>query len=81
MVSDSHIKRIRRNDFNKELHFGTDVHVGTYGISNHANHEDIPSSIINIGLDCKNNGVNDAFLSVKMSLGFKQKLTILNKIL
>ena len=32
------------------------IHVGTNDILNHANHEDMACSIINIGLDCKNNG-------------------------
>ena len=93
MVGDSHIKRIKRNDFNKELRHGkaffrsfsganakqlrhyiiptliddkldaTVIHVGTNDISNHANHEDKARSIINIGLDCKNNGVNEVFIS------------------
>ena len=34
------------------------IHVSTNNILNHANYEDTASSIINIGLDCKNNGVN-----------------------
>ena len=84
VVGDSHIKRIKRNDFNKELRHGKAffrsfsgtnakqlrhyiiptliddrpgaivIHVGTNDILNHANHEDIARSIINIGLDCKN---------------------------
>ena len=93
MVGDSHIKRIKRNDFNKELrhdkaffrsfsganvkqlrHYiiptlidgkpdATVILVGTNDILNHANHEDIARSIINIELDCKNNGVNELFIS------------------
>ena len=89
MVGDSHIKRIKRNDFNKELLHGKAflrsfsganakqlrhyiiptlindkpdtivIHVGTKDILNHANNEDIARRIINIGLDCKNNGVNE----------------------
>ena len=39
------------------------IHVGTNDILNHANHENIARSIINIGLDCKNNGVNEVFIS------------------
>ena len=39
------------------------IHIGTNGILNHASHEDIAHSIINIGLDCKNNGVNKVFIS------------------
>ena len=39
------------------------IHVGTNDILNHANHEDIARSIINIGLGCKNNGVNEVFIS------------------
>ena len=84
VVGDSHIKRIKRNDFNKELRHGKAffrsfsgtnakqlrhyiiptliddrpgaivIHVGTNDILNHANHEDIARSIINIVLDCKN---------------------------
>ena len=93
MVGDSHIKRIKRNDFNEELrhdkaffrsfsganakqlrHYiiptliddkpdATVIHVDTNDIINHANHEDIACSIINIGLDCKNNGANKVFIS------------------
>ena len=93
VVGDSHMKRVKRNDFNKELCHGkaffrsfsganvrqlchyiiptliddkpdvTVIHVGTNDILNHANHEDIARSIINIGLDCKNNGVNEVFIS------------------
>ena len=37
--------------------------VGTNDILNHANHENIAHSIINIGLDCKNNGVNEVLIS------------------
>ena len=39
------------------------LHVGTNDILNHANHENVAHSIINIGLDCKNNGVNEVFIS------------------
>ena len=39
------------------------IHVGTNDILNHANHENIAHSIINIGLDCKNNGVNEVLIS------------------
>ena len=35
----------------------------TYDILNHANQEDVASSFINTGLDCKNNGVNEVFIS------------------
>ena len=93
VVGDSHIKRIKRNDFNKELRHdkaffrsfsGANakqlryyniptlfddkpnaivIHVSTNDILNHANHEDIALSIINIRLDCKNNGVNEVFIS------------------
>ena len=79
----SHIKRTKRNDFNKELRHGKTffrsfsganaeqvrhyiipiliddkpdpivIQVGTNDILNHANHEDVARSIINIGLDCK----------------------------
>ena len=38
-------------------------HVGTSDILNYANYEDIACSIINIDLDCKNNGVNEVFIS------------------
>ena len=41
----------------------TVIHVGMNDILNHANHEDIARSIINIGLDFKNNGVNEVFIS------------------
>ena len=101
MVGDSHIKRIKQNDFNKELRHNkaflrsfsgaiikqlrhyiiptlindkpdeTVIHVGMNDIINQANHEDIARSIINIGSDCKNNGVNKALISsilVKMNL-------------
>ena len=93
VLGDSHIKNIKQNDFNKELHHGKaffrsfiganatqlchyiiptlvndkpDVivmHVGTNDILSHANHENIAHSIINIGLDCKNNGVNEVLIS------------------
>ena len=39
------------------------IHVGTNDILNHANHENIAHSITNIGLDCKNNGVNEVLIS------------------
>ena len=39
------------------------IHVGTNDILNHANHEDIARTIINIRLDCKNNGVNEVLIS------------------
>ena len=87
------IKRIKLNNFNKELRHGKAffrsfsganakqlrhyiipaliddkpdaivIHVGTNDILNHANHEDIARSIINIGLDCKKNGVNEVLIS------------------
>ena len=93
MVGSSYIKRIKQNDFNKELRHGKAffrsfsganakqlrhyviptliddkleaivIHVGTNDILNHTNHEDITRSIINIGLDCKNNGVNEVLIS------------------
>ena len=93
VVGNSHIKRTKRNDFNKELCHGKAffcsisganskqlchyviltltndkpdaivIHVGKNDILNHANHEDIARSIINIGLDCKTNGVNKVFIS------------------
>ena len=93
MFGDSHIKRIKRNDFNKELRHDKTffrpfsganatqlrhyiiptlvddkldtivIHVGTNDILNHANHENIAHSITNIGLDCKNNGVNEVLIS------------------
>ena len=77
MVGDSHIKRIKRNDFNKELHHGKAffrsfkpdkpdtivIHVGTNDILNHANYEDIVHNILNIRLDCQNNGVNGVLIS------------------
>ena len=93
MVGDSHIKRIKRDNFNKELrhdkaffrsfsganatqlrHYiiptlvvdkldAIVIHVGTNDILNHANHENIAHSITNIGLDCKNNGVNEVLIS------------------
>ena len=49
------------------------IHVGTNDILNHANHEDIARSIINIGLDCKNNGVNEVFIS---SISVKKNLNL-----
>ena len=42
--------------------------VGTNDIWNHANHENVAHSIINIGLDCKNNDVKEvltSYVSVK----------------
>ena len=39
------------------------IHVGTNDILNHANHENIAHSIINIGLDCKTNGVDEVLIS------------------
>ena len=93
VVGDSHVKRIKRNDFNKELLHGKAffrsfsgtnakqlrhyiiptlvddkpdaivMHVGTNDILNHANHGNVAHSIINIGLDCKNNGVNEVLIS------------------
>ena len=39
------------------------IQVGTNDILNHANYKDIARSIIYIWLDCKNNGVNEVFLS------------------
>ena len=39
------------------------IHVGTNDILNHTNHEDIARSIINTGLDRKNNGINEVFIS------------------
>ena len=104
VVVDSHIKRIKRNDFNKELRHGKAffrsftganakqlrhfiipilvndkpdaivVHVGTNDILNHANHENIAHSIINIGLDCKNNGVSEVLIS---SIMVKKNLILL----
>ena len=104
MVGDSHIKRIKRNDFNKELrhvkaffrsfrganakqlrHFiipilvndkpdAIVIHVGTNDILNLANHENIAHSVINIGLDCKNNGVNEVLIS---SILVKKNLILL----
>ena len=92
------IKRIKRNDFNKELrhdkaffrsfsganakqlrHYiiltlvddkpdATVILVGTTDVLNHANHENVAHSIINIGLDCKNNDVKEvltSYVSVK----------------
>ena len=35
------------------------IHVGTNDISNHDNHGNIARSVINIGLDCKNNGFSE----------------------
>ena len=93
VVGDSHIKRIKRNDCNKELRHGKAffrsfsgantkqlrhyiiptlvddksdaivIHVGKNDILNHANHENIAHSIINIGLDCKTNGVDEVLIS------------------
>ena len=89
----SHIKRIERNDCDKELRHGKAffrsfsgantkqlrhyiiptlvddksdaivIHVGKNDILNHANHENIAHSIINIGLDCKTNGVDEVLIS------------------
>ena len=39
------------------------IHVGTNDILNYSNHEDIAHSIISIGLDFKNNGVNEVLIS------------------
>ena len=39
------------------------IHVGKNDILNHANHENIAHSIINIGLDCKTNGVDEVLIS------------------
>ena len=39
------------------------VQVVTNDILNHANHENIAHSIINIGLGCKNNGFNEVLIS------------------
>ena len=93
MFGNSHIKRIKPNDFNKELHRGKTffcsfsdtnpkqlhhyiiptliddkpdaiaIRASKNDILNRANHEDIARSIINIGLDCKVNGVNKVFIS------------------
>ena len=93
MVGGSHIKRIKRNDCNKELRHGKAffrsfngantkqlrhyiiptlvddksdaivTHVGKNDILNHAKHENIAHSIINIGLDCKTNGVDEVLIS------------------
>ena len=41
----------------------TVIHDATNDILNHANHENIARSIINIGLDCQNNGVSEVFIS------------------
>ena len=38
------------------------IHVGTNDILNHANHKYIARRMINIGLDCKNNGVNEMLM-------------------
>ena len=38
------------------------IHIGTNDVLNHTNHEDIASSMINIGLDCKNNGVTKVLI-------------------
>ena len=38
------------------------IHVGTNDFFNRTNHEDIARSIINIGLDCKNNGINEVLI-------------------
>ena len=92
MVGGSHIKRIKRNDCNKELRHGKAffrsfsgaytkqlrhyiiptlvddksdaivIHVGKNDILNHAKHENIAHSIINIGLDCKTNGVDEVLI-------------------
>ena len=93
MVDDSHIKRIKRIDFIKELcrgkaffrsfsgantkqlrhyiiptliddkHDAIVIHVGRNDILNHGNHEDIAHSIMNTGIDCKNNGFNEVLIS------------------
>ena len=39
------------------------IQVVTNDILNHANHENIANSIINIGLGCKNNGFNEVLIS------------------
>ena len=39
------------------------IQVDTNDILNHANHEDIARTITNIGLDWKNNGINEVFVS------------------
>ena len=39
------------------------IQVVTNDILNHANHENIAHSIINIGLGCKNNGFNEVLIS------------------
>ena len=39
------------------------IHVGKNDILNHANHENIAHSIINVGLDCKTNGVDEVLIS------------------
>lgn len=93
MVGDNHIKRVRRNDFYKELpydkaffrsfigenvkqlrhyiistlindkHNAIVIHVGANDILNHANHGNITRSIIiNVGLNCENNGVSQMFI-------------------
>ena len=41
----------------------TVIHDGTNDILNHADHKDIAHSIKDIGLDCKNNGVNEVLIS------------------
>ena len=41
------------------------IDVGTNDTLNQVNHEDIAHSIMNIGLDCKNNGLNEVFILVK----------------
>ena len=93
VVGDSHLKRIRRSDFNKELKNGKAIfrsfsgastkqldqyilpllvddkpdaviiRVGNNDILTNANHEEIARNIIKIGLNRKNNGVNDVVIS------------------
>ena len=42
------------------------LHVGTNGILSNANDTELANNIINIGLHCKNHGVNKVFLSSKL---------------
>ena len=42
------------------------IDVGTNDTLNQVNHEDIAHSIMNIGLDCKNNGLNEVFISYRL---------------
>ena len=60
------------------------IHVGTNDILNHANHEDIARSIINIGLVCKNHCVNEVFISsvlVKKNLNLTAMVRRVNDML